>query len=318
VTATSTPAGAPGVIGARRTRARGTKKLLPDGLWPYAFIAPAFLGIAVFYLWPILQTFYFSFTEWGVFGGTTWKGLDNYAQLIADPEFYLSLRNTIIYAVLVCASVPVAVVLAALVGARGLRGASIYRVLYFLPYIAMPVAIAMVWRVIFNGDTGVINWLLSLVGITGPYWLSTPGFAIIAISIVGFWSSIGFAMVVIGAGLRNIPEELHEAAALDGAGPLRTFRSVTLPLLTPTIFFVLVITLIGSLQLFDLVFAMMGKSNPALPESMSLVYYFYKVGFIQNDKGYAAALAMAILVVIGVITLVQFRLQRRWVNYGDE
>lgn len=312
------PAGAPSARHAGGGRARGRSPLRRDGLWPYAFIAPAVFGIAVFYLWPIVQTLYFSFTEWGMFGGTTWTGLDNYTRLISDPVFYRSLGNTVVYAVIVCASVPVAVALAALVGARGLRGAAVYRVLYFLPYIAMPVAISMVWRIIFNGDFGILNWLLGLVGIDGPHWLSTPGYAVIAISIVGFWASIGFAMVVIGAGLRNIPEELHEAAALDGAGPVRTFFSVTVPLLTPTIFFVLVVTLIGSLQLFDLVFAMMGKANPALPESMSLVYYFYKVGFIQNQKGYAAALAIAILLVIGVVTYLQFRLQRRWVNYGDE
>lgn len=294
------------------------RRLSSDGAWPYLFIAPAGLGIAVFYLWPILQTFYFSFTEWGMFGGTEWAGLENYQKLLGDPAFYRSLVNTAVYALIVCSSVPVAVALAALVGSKGLRGAALYRVLYFMPYIAMPVAVAMVWRIIFNGDFGVLNQVLALVGVDGPHWLSTPGFSVIAISIVGFWASIGFAMVVIGAGLRSIPAELHEAAALDGAGPIRTFFSVTVPLLTPTIFFVLVVTLIGSLQLFDLVFAMLGKANPALSESMSLVYYFYKVGFIENEKGYAAALAIAILLVIGVVTYLQFRLQRRWVNYADD
>lgn len=286
--------------------------------WAYAFIAPGVLGIVVFYLWPILQTLYFSFTTWGVFGGTTWTGLANYQRLGTDPTFYRSLLNTVIYSLVVCASVPVATALAAMIGARDLRGATVYRVLYFLPYIAMPVAIAMVWRIIFNGDFGVVNWLLAKVGIDGPHWLSSPWYAIVAISVVGFWTSIGFGIIVIGAGLRNIPAELHEAAALDGAGPLRTFFSITVPLLSPTIFFVLVVTLIGSLQLFDLVFAMLGKANPALPESMSLVYYFYRTGFVQNDKGYAATLAIAILVVIGLFTVAQFRLQRRWVNYGDE
>lgn len=297
--------------------ARRRPRRLPDGLWPYLFVGPGMAGILLFYIWPILQTFYFSFTKWGVFGDVSWTGVDNYAHLLADGDFFVSLLNTVVYSLIVCASIPVAVVLAALLDSRAHRIGALYRVLYFLPYIAMPVAISMIWRVIFNGDFGPITWLLNRVGVEGPHWLSTPGYAIVAISVVGFWSAIGFAMIVVGAGLRAVPAELREAAALDGAGPVRVFRSIIVPLLTPTIFFVTVITLIGSLQLFDLVFAMLGRSNPALPSSTSLVYYFYEEGFVRNDKGYAAAIAVAILVVIGVITLIQFRLQRRWVFYGD-
>lgn len=292
-------------------------RLSREGAWPYLFLAPFVFGITLFYLWPIVQTAYFSLSTFGVFGGTEWVGGDNFARLVADPVFYRSVGNTILYAALVALSVPVAVVLAALLNTRGLRLATVYRVLFFLPYIAMPVAIAMVWRIIFNGDFGLLNWALSLVGIPGAYWLSTPGLAIVAVAVVGFWGAIGFSMIVLGAGLKAIPAEMQEAAALDGAGPVRTFFSVTVPLLSPTIFFVTIITVIGSLQLFDLVFAMLGKANPALPDSMSLVYYFYRAAFIDNDKGYAAALAVAILIIIGAVTAVQFRLQRRWVNYGD-
>ena len=285
-----------------------------DGLWPWAFVAPLAAGIGVFFVWPILQTAYYSFTSWGVFGGSTFTGVENYVRLVADPQLWTALGNTLLYTGVVLLGVPLAVWLASLLNTPGLRFASFYRVLFFLPYVAMPTAIAMVWRIIFNGDFGVLNYVLGLVGIEGPYWISTPGVAVLAVAIVGLWSSLGFAMIILAAGLKNIPAELYEAAELDGASPWRQFRSVTVPLLTPSIFFVLIITIISSFQLFDLQFAILGSTNPVLPKSLSLVYFFYQQGFVANDKGYAAAIAMFIFVLIGVITLVQFRLQRRWVQ----
>ena len=285
-----------------------------DGVWPWLFVLPLFAGIAVFYLWPIAQTFFFSFTEWGVFGGFTWTGGDNYARLVQDPRLYSSIGNTLLYTGIVLLGIPLAVILANLLNTPGLRFASLYRVLFFLPYIAMPTAVAMVWRIIFNGDYGIVNYLLGLVGIDGPYWISTPVVAIVAVAIVGLWSSLGFSMIVLGAGLKNISTEYYEAAELDGASPWRQFRSITVPLLTPSIAFVLVITVIGSFQIFDLLYAILGTTNPVLPKSMSLVYFFYQSGFVTNEKGYAAAIAMFIFVIIGLITLLQFRMQRRWVN----
>nr|WP_228514130.1 sugar ABC transporter permease [Frondihabitans sp. VKM Ac-2883] len=287
-----------------------------DGVWPWLFVLPLILGIAVFYLWPIIQTAYFSLTTWGVFGGSTFTGVANYIRLFADPQLYLALGNTLLYTGIVLLGVPLAVWFASLLNTPGLRFASFYRVLFFLPYVAMPTAIAMVWRIIFNGDFGILNYLLKGIGVQGPYWISTPGFAMVAVAIVGLWSSLGFSMIILGAGLKNIPAELYEAAELDGARPWRQFRSVTVPLLTPSIFFVLIITIIGSFQLFDLQYAILGSpsTNPVIPQSLSLVYFFYQQGFVSNDKGYAAAIAMIIFVIIGIVTLVQFRLQKRWVS----
>jgi len=285
-----------------------------DGLWPFVFVGPLAAGIGVFFVWPILQTAYYSFTSWGVFGGSTFTGVENYVRLVADPQLWSALGNTLLYTAVVLLGIPLAVWLASLLNTPGLRFASFYRVLFFLPYVAMPTAIAMVWRIIFNGDFGVLNYVLGLVGIEGPYWISTPGVAVLAVAIVGLWSSLGFAMIILAAGLKNIPADLYEAAELDGATPWRQFRSVTVPLLTPSIFFVLIITIISSFQLFDLQFAILGSTNPVLPKSLSLVYFFYQQGFVSNDKGYAAAIAMFIFVLIGVVTLVQFRLQRRWVQ----
>lgn len=290
------------------------RPLRRDGAWPWLFVAPLLLGVAVFYLWPIVQTAWFSLTTWGVFGGATFSGTENFQRLLTDPALYRSLGNTVLYTGIVLLGVPIAVVLASLLNLPGLRFAAVYRVLYFLPYVAMPTAVAMVWRLIFNGDFGFLNYLLGLVGIDGPYWISTPGAAIVAVAMVGLWSSLGFSMIVLGAGLKAIPPELYEAAQLDGASRVRQFRSITVPLLTPSVAFLLVITAISSFQLFDLLYAILGSSNPTLPRSMSLVYFFYREGFVNNDKGYAAAIAIVILVVIGLVTLLQFRMQRRWVH----
>ncbi|MGP3533499.1 carbohydrate ABC transporter permease [Microbacterium sp. RD1] len=294
----------------RRSPRRG------DGWWALVFLGPLGLGIGAFYIWPIIQTAGFSFTSFGVFGDAAFAGLENFTRLFTEPSFYLSLGNTLLYTLIVLLGVPLAVVLASLLNLPGLRFASVYRVLFFLPYVAMPTAIAFVWRIIFNGDFGLVNYLLSLVGIEGPYWISTPGFAIVAVAIVGLWSSVGFSMIVLAAGLKTIPPELYEAASLDGASRWRQFRSITVPLLTPSIFFVTIITVISCFQLFDLLYAILGTTatNATLPRSMSLVYYFYQAGFVNNEKGYAAAVAMIIFVIIGLVTFLQFRFQRRWVH----
>jgi multiple sugar transport system permease protein len=287
-----------------------------DGAWPWFFIAPLVLGVIVFYIWPILQTAGNSFTETGPFGGSTFSGIDNYIRLFQDPQLYLSLGNTLLYTAIVLLGIPIAVYLASLLNLPGLRFASVYRVLFFLPYVAMPTAVAMVWRVIFNGDFGLLNHGLAVFGIDGPYWISTPVFATIAVAVVGLWSSLGFSLIVLAAGLKNIPPELYEAAELDGASRWGQFRNITVPLLSPSIFFVTIVTVISSFQVFDLLYAILGSSNPVLPKSMSLVYFFYREGFVNNDKGYAAAVAMAIFVIIGIVTAIQFRFQKKWVQ-GD-
>jgi multiple sugar transport system permease protein len=289
-----------------------------DAGWALLFVGPLIIGIGVFYIWPIIQTAGFSFTSFGVFGDAAFAGIENFVRLFGEQNFYLSLGNTLLYTVIVLLGVPIAVFLASLLNLPGLRFAAVYRVLFFLPYVAMPTAIAFVWRIIFNGDFGLVNYLLSLVGIEGPYWISTPGFAIVAVAVVGLWSSLGFSMIVLAAGLKTIPPELYEAASLDGANLWRQFRAITVPLLTPSIFFVTIITVISCFQLFDLLYAILGTTatNASLPRSMSLVYYFYQAGFVNNEKGYAAAVAMVIFVIIGLVTFLQFRLQRRWVHNG--
>lgn len=292
--------------------ARRTRKY--DGIWPWIFLVPILVPLAIFFIWPLLRTFYYSFTTWGFFGDVSWTGIDNYVRLFSDPDFALALGNTAIYTAIVMLNVPIAVYLAALINRPGLRFKGLYRTLYFLPVVTMPVAVAIVWRMLYSGDFGLINAFLGLFGIPGPYWLSTPGLSLVAVAIVGIWLSLGFNIIVFSAGLSSIPPDLYEAASIDGASPGRQFRSITLPLLTPTIFFISVLTLIGGFQVFDLIFVMLG-TGPNAARSQTLVYFFYNEGFLQNDKGYATAIGVVIIVMIAILTAIQFRLQKKWVHY---
>ncbi|MGH3859591.1 carbohydrate ABC transporter permease [Actinokineospora sp.] len=316
MTASTTAPGAGIAIPApgRPARPRGKKAHTGHGAWPLLFVGPLVLGIAVFYLWPIVRTAYFSFTEWGVFGGSTWVGLENYQRLLADPELGRAAVNTLIYTGIVVLGVPIGLVLAALLNRPGLRGATLYRTLFFLPYVAMPVAVAQVWKIIYNGDYGVLNWALGLIGIEGTYWVSTPGWSLIATAVLGLWLSLGFNIIILSAALRNVPRDLYEAAALDGASPARQFRSITIPMVGRSVFFLTVVTVIAGLQLFDLLYTLVGTANPVMRDTKSLVYLFWEASFPDNEKGYGAAIAIAILAITACVTAVQFLLQRRWVH----
>jgi multiple sugar transport system permease protein len=297
-----------------------SRKPWTEALWGYAFIAPTGLGLAIFYLWPVLQTAYFSFTEWGAFGGHTWTGLENYTRLFGDPEVGQAVLNTLTYTVLGLLGIPLAIVFAALLNRPGLGGVTLYRTGFFLPVVTMPVAVAMLWRWLYNGDYGLINQVLSLAGIDGPNWIADPATALYALIVVGVWSSVGYNLIIFLAGMQAIPKELYEAAAMDGAGRVRQFFRITLPMLSPTAFFISIVSVIGSLQLFDLVFVMTGsgqaaRANPAYSRLQTVVQLFYERAFVTDDRGYAAAIVMALLVLIAVLTILQFRLQRRWVHY---
>ncbi len=305
-------------VGVQAAATGGRRRRRPPGrewFWGYLMIAPTGLGLAIFYLYPIVRTLYFSFTDWGAFGNFEWTGLENYRALAEDGRVLTALGNTFLYSFLVLLGVPLSVVVAALLNTKGLRGVGFYRTLYFLPVVTMPVAVAIVWQWIYNGEFGILNFLLSLVGIDGTSWLTNPDTALVAIAVVGIWMSLGYSVVILLAGLQGIPRHYYEAAELDGAGPFRQFFSVTVPLLSPSIFFVSVLTLIHALQVFDLVFVMIRSTNPALPSVRTVVYLFFQEAFVDNDRGYAAAIVMTLLVVILLMTLVQFRLQKKWVHY---
>jgi multiple sugar transport system permease protein len=295
-------------------RRRSPRKRL-EARWGWFLIAPSVIGLGVFSIWPIFRTLYYSFTLWGAFGGHTWNGLTNYRTLFSDSEVLHALRNTLIFALLSMLSVPIGIVVSALLNRPGLRGLGVYRTFYFIPVITLPAAVALMWKFVYNGDYGPINQFLKLFGIHGPHWTSDPSTALYAVAIVAIWSSVGYNMVLFLAGMQTIPRHLYEAAEIDGAGKIRQFFTITLPMLSPTIFFVTVIGVINALQAFDLIYVMIGKNNPALNDSETIVYLFYDKAFVQSDGGYAAAIAFLLLGIIIVFTGCQFWLQKKWVHY---
>lgn len=302
---------APGAGGRRRRRPTSV------GAWPVLFIGPLMAGVAVFYYWPIVKNLVVSLQQRNAFGGSPrWVGLQNYQDVLSSPDLGSAMANTLLYTGVVLLGIPLSVAVAAMIELPGLRGRGLYHTLYFMPYLAMPMAVAQVWKLVYNGNFGLLNQLLRALGVADPpYWLVTPGWALLAVALFGVWGSVGFNVIILSAGLRSIPRELYEAASIDGASAWRQFRSITVPLLSPSIFFLTIMTTIGGFQLFDALFAMIGTNNPAEPRTRSLVYLFYREAFVNSDQGMGAAVAVVIFACVAVVTFVQFLGQRRWVNY---
>ncbi|MGO1408726.1 MAG: carbohydrate ABC transporter permease [Brachybacterium sp.] len=299
-----------------RGRGENRRAPNPDGIWPWLFVLPTLIGLAIFYFWPVIQTAYYSFTSWGVFGGAEFVGLENWIDLIQSGQVPRALLNTLVYTVMLLVGIPISIYIASLLNRPGLRFAAFYRVLFFAPFVSMQAAIALVWGMIFNSQYGILNQFLGVFGIPSVYWTSTEWVALVAIGIVGIWSSLGFNIIVLGAGLRSIPAEMYEAARIDGATNWRQLISITVPLLSPSIFFLTVLSVIHGMELFDLIFIMIGDSNPIRSETQSMVSLFYREAFISNDKGTGAAIAILLMLIIGVLTAVQFAVQRRRANAG--
>lgn len=294
--------------GVRRERRR-------EAVAAYLFLLPAVVGLGLLFLYPLVGTFVTSFTEQRMFGQSEWVGSKNYVRLVGDAKLAKSIWNSVVYMAINLLAVPIAIVIAAMIHQVS-RYRNVYRVLYFLPVVTLPVAVGMVWRFIFNGDFGLLNYVLSVVGIQGKYWLADSSYTIYALSVVGIWMGLGTTIILLGAGLQSIPVEIYEAASLDGANRARQFLSITLPLLSPSIFFVTILSVINGLQVFDLVFIMLrGSNNTALIGSQTIVYQFYQTAFVEGARGYGAAIAILLLMIILAFTLLQFRLQRRWVFY---
>lgn len=287
-----------------------------EALWGYVFAAPMVIGVGVFCFWPIGRSIYLSLTKTGYFGGQSWTGLSNYRTLFADPLFWTSLLNSVIYSAIVLIGIPISIFIAALLNQRGMRLTGLYRSLYFLPVVTMPAATALIWRAIYNGDSGLLNAVLVLVGIHGPHWLVDAHTALVAIAVVSIWSGLGTHIILFLAGLQEISASYYEAAEVDGASRWQQLRHITMPLLTPTTFFVAVITVINSVQAFDLIYVMLGSNNPVAPQVQTIVYYFFQKAFIGHDAGMGSAVATVLLVVLLALTALQFRMQRRWVQYG--
>nr|WP_285857505.1 sugar ABC transporter permease [Paenibacillus lautus] len=284
-------------------------------MWGYIFILPVVLGLGLFYMAPSAASLFLSFTSWDGLTAPQFIGLDNFANLMKDDKFTGSMLNTMLYTIgTVPLSVALATVLAVLLNQK-IKGMVFYRTLYFIPVITMPIAVGMVWKWLYNSEFGLINHVLGVMNLPQPNWLFDEKFALFSIVLVSVWSSIGYNAVILLSGLQGISGSYYEAASLDGAGTLYKFFRITLPLLTPSLFFVLVMSFINSFQVFDLIFIMMDQQTTMLESTRTVVYSIWEDGFKYFNMGYASAQAFILFVVILIITMVQMYIQKRWVHY---
>jgi multiple sugar transport system permease protein len=305
----------------RRTRPKGARaRPSPaerrDGRAAAIFLAPWFAGLGLITVGPMLASLYLSFTDYSLLDAPEWIGLENYVAMFTDDQLLASLRVTFTY-VFVSVPLQLAAALAlALFLDRGLRGLAIYRSVYYLPsLLGGSVAIAILWRQIF-GTSGLVNQVLAFFGIQGEGWVSHPDFALGTLVVLNVWT-FGSPMVIFLAGLRQIPDAYYEASAIDGAGKLRQFFTITLPLLTPIIFFNLVLQLIGAFQSFTQAFVVSGGTGGPVDSTLFYTLYLYQTGFANLDMGYASAMAWLLVVIIAALTAVNFLLSKYWVFYDD-
>ena len=277
----------------------------------YLYLLPVLIGFTVFTLGPVIASLYLSLTHYEIAVAPVFVGLDNYKQLLNAQLFWEVVGNTFYYAFLyVPLSVGVSLALALLLEKK-IRGITFFRTVYFLPVVTSMVAAAIIWTWIYNGDIGLLNYLLSLVGISGPKWLQDPHWALPAIAIMSVWKNAGYNMMIFLAGLANIPTDYHEAARLDGASAFDRFRKITLPLISPVLFFVLVVTTIGAFQVFEQTYVMT-NGGPGT-STLTLSYYIWQTAFSFFNLGSASALGYLFFVIVLLMTAIQFQVRKRWV-----
>ncbi len=284
-----------------------------EALTFYLWILPWLLGFLIWQAWPLLESFYLSFTNFRLLNQPEFTGLANFERLVTDDMFWQSLKVTLIY---VFGAVPIGNLIAlfvAMVLAQKLRGVNWWRTVYFLPSVVSGVSVAVMWSFILNPDFGLLNAMLSWVGIKGPGWLTSETWALPSVILIAWWAGIGTRMVIYLAGVKGIPQVLYEAAEIDGAGGWHKFRHVTLPMLSPTIFFNIIVGIIGAFQVFDVPFVL----TEGGPNNATRVYIFnlYEQAFIYTNMGYASLLAWVLFIVIMILTLITMRISSSRVYY---
>jgi multiple sugar transport system permease protein len=277
------------------------------------FLAPSLIMLLAFWIGPMIGTVWVSLQDWNLIGVPSFVGLDNYAELAQDAEFHSALLHTLGY---LAGYLPLVLILGltvALLLHAKLPAMTLYRAMFFLPVVSSWVAVSLLWKWLLNPADGLVNRGLELVGISGPGWWTDPDWAMPSVILASVWKDVGFVAVILLAGLQTIPKDLLEAADLDGASAWRRLRSITLPLLSPSLFFVTVISLINGFQVFDQVWVMTGGGPGGA--STVVVEQIVRYAFSYGRVGYASAMSIVLFVIILVVTIVQLRLQRRWVQY---
>lgn len=280
-----------------------------ESTWGYIFVLPLLIGFCIFMVYPLISSLYLSFTDSNGINTPNFVGIENYITLIHDKEFRDSLVHTLVY---VIGTVPVGVflslVLANVLNSK-IKGTNFFRTAYMIPYITSMVAVATVWKWLFNTEYGVINSVLGFLGAFEPPWLTKEGWAMFSLIIVGIWKNLGYNMILYIAGLQNISESIYEAAEIDGANAFQKFFNIKIPMLRNTTIFVTIMATIGSFQVFDLVYVMT-DGGPANSTSV-IVYYIYQNSFLFFKQGYASAIAYVLFIIILIITGIQFFLNNR-------
>jgi multiple sugar transport system permease protein len=303
--------------GRRRSRRRAARRNLGSAL---LFLSPWLLGFVIFTAWPLIYSAYLSFTDYDVINDPNMVGFENYAQLFDDPKIALSLSNTFFFtAVQVPLYVVVSLMLALLLQ-RAARSAGFFRTIFFLPKMTPPVAVGILFLLLFNGQNGLINTVLGWFGIDGPSWTTDPAWIKPGLIVMSLWT-IGASVIILLAALKNVPEELYESARIDGAGFWRQAISVTLPMISPALFFIIIVNTIAGLQTFDEAYtAFFGAGNTTYSNDAALFYsiYLFQQAFEFLNMGYASAMAWLLFALIMIVTAVQLIVSRRFVYYEGE
>ena len=279
-------------------------------------VMPTVFGLIILNIYPLLRTVYMSFFKSGAFGKWTFVGLDNYIKMFQSAGFWTITKNTLVFMVL---TVPVTVIFGLIIAVlldQKIKGKTVFRAIYFLPMVVAPAAVAMVWKWLFNSEYGIINTVLGALHLPSDInWIADPKTALLTCAIVTIWSSVGYDAILLLSGLQSISRTYYEAARIDGATGFQQFRKITVPLVSPTLFFVLMMRVMASLKVFDIVYMMIEKTNPAIRSAETILYNFYQETFVKNNKGYGSALVVWCVILIAVITIIQFIGQKKWVTY---
>ena len=305
--------GRPEIVG-QATQSRWQRITWSDSFWAVIFLAPTFLGLSLV-VGSVIGGFGISLTDWDILTPPKWVGLGNYGKMFVEDELFVkSLINTLYFTLGV---VPVGTALSlfmAVLMNQNLRGRTAFRTVYFLPIVSSGIAIALLWKWLYNTQFGLINYLLGGIGIPKISWLGSTRSAMLDIIIMTIWRGLGYNMVLFLAGLQGVSQEYYDAAQIDGASRWQSFRHITVPLLSPTTFFVLILSMIGSFQVFEATY-IMTEGGPFYATYTMVLYVFYQ-GFQWFRMGYASALAYILFAMILILTIIQLRFEKRWVHYG--